>query len=266
MIDSAKEAGFFIYQAMGGEPLLVKEFPRILAYAKKNGFLTYLNTNGILLKRKVKKIAPFIDAVAVSIDGSESVHNKMRNSKNAYKKAVEGINEAKKMEIKLKINSTIGSDNINEMDKLLKLAESLDVPITFSVMLKKGKIEFGPNELKEFSEKVIYLKRESPLITNSISGIKYYLKDFNRFCKYFNVFLWVSPSGEIDSCMNQVVGNVKTMSFEEILNSKKYEQFRNKTKKCKKRCDIAVACVTETSSLYNLNFSRIMNFLRNGFL
>ncbi len=80
----------------GGEPLLRKDLPEILAYSRSLPLHTSIITNGTLLKSRVDEIAPFISGILfVSLDGPEKTHDMIRGVDGCFKRAVEGINAAK---------------------------------------------------------------------------------------------------------------------------------------------------------------------------
>ena len=261
MLDNAKNAGFFLYHITGREPLMRKDLSMILEYAKANGFLTYLNTNGTLLKERLKEIAPSLDMLSISIDGTEKTHNEIRGSKDAYKKTLAGIVETKKLGIKLKIISTIGLDNIDEMEEIAKVSMELRVPLVFQVRNVNEKVEFHENEFKEFIRKIYLLKNKGYLINNSNRGI-FNLQNHHYICNYPKMFINVSSSGDIYSCLEPFFGNIKEVSLKCLLFSESFKEFIKKTKKCKETCRIL--CVTETNPVYNLNLLKIITLLKRG--
>lgn len=263
MIDDAKKAGFFLYQVTGGEPLLREDIPIILKYAKANGFLTYMNTNGTLLKKRLREIAPFLDSFSTSIDGTEKSHNEIRGYKNAYEETLEGIAEAKKLGMNLRIISTIGPENIGEMEEVAKTSKKLEVPLIFQVRYMEKGIEFNENELREFTNKIHFLRKKDYLINNSNKGILY-LQNYTGLCNYPKIFLRVRPSGEIWSCTGDSFGNVNETSFKNILYSNMFKNFIRKTEACKKFCRLG--CITEANPIYDINPAKILSLLKRGIL
>lgn len=59
----------------GGEPTLFGELPRLLASAKSLGMVTVLNSNGLLLRRRIHDIAPHLDWLSLPLDGATSATN-----------------------------------------------------------------------------------------------------------------------------------------------------------------------------------------------
>jgi len=69
-IDKLVEAGLTTLNVSGGEPLVRKDTPKILAYARGKGLEVYLSTNGFLLDRFFDEVAPHITTLGLPLDGS----------------------------------------------------------------------------------------------------------------------------------------------------------------------------------------------------
>ena len=61
LLDDARPAGIETVRLYGGEPLLHPALPQMVRYAVDLGLSTYVTTNGLLLKEKIK---PLYDAAA----------------------------------------------------------------------------------------------------------------------------------------------------------------------------------------------------------
>lgn len=66
----------------GGEPLLVRRLPELLLRAHDQGFRIVLSTNGSLLPSRHAQIVPYLNWIALPLDGpSASVHDALRPGK-----------------------------------------------------------------------------------------------------------------------------------------------------------------------------------------
>ena len=126
IIDQLSEIGVGIINFGGGEPLMRQDFPSILKYAKENGMITLINTNGYFLKDKIDSIKNNVDYIRISLD-SIKLHNKLRGKDLAFKKAIIGIKITKKANCNVSINSTITKSTFLEMEQLVKLAINLSL-------------------------------------------------------------------------------------------------------------------------------------------
>lgn len=67
-----------------------------------------------------------IKRISVSLDGSTpQTHDAFRGVKNAFKSAIQGIETAKAAGIEFQINTTITKTNLDQIPKILSLAEEL---------------------------------------------------------------------------------------------------------------------------------------------
>src|SRR5665811_1193154 len=117
----------------GGEPLLRKDLVEILAYSRSLPLHTSLITNGTLLESRIDEIVPYINGVIyVSLDGLEKTHDAIRGVGGSFEKAIRGIRAARK-KVAVTINSTVMSENIDEIECLVHLAKELDTKISVAV-------------------------------------------------------------------------------------------------------------------------------------
>lgn len=117
----------------GGEPLLRKDLVEILAFSRSLPLHTSLITNGTLLESRIDEIAPYINGVVyVSLDGLEKTHDAIRGVDGSFRKALGGINAAKE-KVHVTINTTVMSENAEEIESLVELAKELGTKISVVV-------------------------------------------------------------------------------------------------------------------------------------
>jgi MoaA/NifB/PqqE/SkfB family radical SAM enzyme len=257
MLNNAKKAGIIMYAAQGGEPLLRKDLPQILQYAKKLNFVTTVITNGFYLKERFYEILPFTDYLFVSIDSNDELHDEMRGLKGLREKAIEGIRLCKNSKTKITINSVICNLNLDKVEGLVELSEELSIPILFQPMgVYKGyneNIKPTQSELKKTFSKIIELKKAGYKVSNSYNYLQYIVRNKSYACHAPKCFTYVKPNGNIESCcfiIDKVWGNVKEKKFKEIFESKEFKEYYKKMENCNKCC---VYAVIETSLAYSLH-------------
>lgn len=82
--DAAAE-GYDTLGVSGGEPLLYRDLPQLLALARSLALITTVTTNGMLVTvPTLEKIRPHLQLLAISLDGIPSSHNRMRASPRAF--------------------------------------------------------------------------------------------------------------------------------------------------------------------------------------
>jgi MoaA/NifB/PqqE/SkfB family radical SAM enzyme len=151
LLENKKELGFSEYKKIldeisifspeviltGGEPLLHKEWDKIVEYLRFKKFRNIvLLTNGTLLEKNAEKIVTLVDTINVSLDGPPELHDKIRGKSGIFQEIVEGIKKILKIkEIKnskipyINIAYTISDLNYFYLKEFLKYFENLNLPI-----------------------------------------------------------------------------------------------------------------------------------------
>jgi len=128
IIKQAKLLGLSSVKLTGGEPLLHPKIHKILEIVKVENLRLIIETNGVLCTSKIVRVIaacknPF---VSVSLDGANSeTHEKIRGVKGCFEQACKGIENLVKSGIKPQIIMTLMRRNKNQIEKIIRLAESL---------------------------------------------------------------------------------------------------------------------------------------------
>lgn len=131
VMDSLAAAGVSFLGFEGGEPLLRRDVGAILREAHAR-FHTSLVTNGWLLAHRLPEIAPSLDLLFVSIDGIGERHDQLRGIPRSFERAVQGI-RASRGEVPTVISHTVTRDNLDHSERVVELAESLDIGLTLQI-------------------------------------------------------------------------------------------------------------------------------------
>ncbi len=107
----------------GGEPLLVKNTKEILKFAKQLGIKTVLQSNGILLKKKLKPLASYVDWVSLSLDGYSEQTNAIMRSVKQFKTTTELLPLIKKHNIKIKLGTVVTKKNYKNIKDIGRLIQ-----------------------------------------------------------------------------------------------------------------------------------------------
>ena len=117
----------------GGEPLLHPEFCEIYESLRSLGICVTINTNGTLINSEITNMfhRNLPRRVNVSLYGSnnEVYENLCRNPK-GFTQTMQGIQMLLDAGVPVKLNYTLTPQNYHEIDKIVKIAEDLQVPIS----------------------------------------------------------------------------------------------------------------------------------------
>jgi heme b synthase len=128
LLEQIKEVGTPIIILTGGEPLLREDIFDIAAFGTKLGLRMVMAPNGTLITKEnaAKMKESGIKRISVSLDGSTpETHDSFRGLENAFNDSIRGIKIAKKAGLEFQINTTITKTNLDQIPKILRLAEEL---------------------------------------------------------------------------------------------------------------------------------------------
>jgi radical SAM family uncharacterized protein len=131
MMESLARAGVSFLGFEGGEPLLRRDVGAILQEAHAR-FHTSLVTNGWLLEQRLNELAPHLDLLFVSLDGIGATHDRLRGIPRSYERAVLGM-KASRAEVPTIISHTVTRDNLDQAERVVELAEHLEVGLTVQI-------------------------------------------------------------------------------------------------------------------------------------
>ena len=131
IIKQAQDLGVSVINFVGGEPLMRKDLPDILRSVDKDRSSTLLFTNGWFLKKQAKTLKDAgLDTVYVSIDNATPEgHNEHRKLKGLFQRAMEGLQEAKKVGLTTGLSCCVFEDDLDNgnFDALMQLGKDMDV-------------------------------------------------------------------------------------------------------------------------------------------
>lgn len=107
-LQAIDECGAPVVSIAGGEPLIHKEMPAIVAGFVQRKKFVYLCTNAILLSRSLKDYAPSpYLTFSVHLDGNQRRHDASVCQDGVYDRAVEAIREARRRGYRVTVNCTL---------------------------------------------------------------------------------------------------------------------------------------------------------------
>lgn len=112
----------------GGEPLLRRDLPELVATAARTGLMPVIGTNGILLDaaaaRQLREAGAM--GVGISVDSATSgFHDRLRGQQGAWEGALRGVGAAREAGLAVLLQTTLFDDNRDEMPAIARLAEDI---------------------------------------------------------------------------------------------------------------------------------------------
>ncbi len=181
---------------MGGEPLLYKNFDKLFQMLQDFQFPVHIVTNGTLLDKYLELLANSDITITISIDGLEEKHDKIRGKQGTFRKVIENIKLANKMQgsgakFKLYVNSVILPDNVNEMSNFIEYMQQFNIEqfvfqhLQFSSreMNSKTNTIWKKDVGCEFNNETFLTKKSYSLTTEYVNQIKNNLSKLSRVCR-----------------------------------------------------------------------------------
>jgi len=257
LIEDIRDMKAKVLTIHGGEPLLYPKIFEIADYARKKGLLVNFVTNGTLITPEVaeKIVRVGICNITFSIDGPESIHDKVRNVKGTFDKLIKGIGHLKELEKKgakipnLSLSTYISAINQEKLVELFevikdlgiknwgsglitynnaKLARSTEKILGCSESHGQGNLENLEDEVKNLKIETLLQQREKIKQKNKVYKLNVLFPSKNSIKNYYDSFYneidyclypWartvVSPYGEVFPCINLSMLNYSLGSIKE---------------------------------------------------
>jgi len=201
-----------------GEPLMRKDMPELISYAKQKGIkYVSINTNGSLLdeKKRYELIKADLDHIEVSIDAATSdAYSKTRKQPADMFKAVVNNTIAYKKDLKnlssngrISVSFVLQNDNAHEIEKFKSF----------------WKNEVDSVIIRPFHQHNNLIQENKRAVANSIEK--------RHPCPYLWDRLIIQHDGRVRFCeadwkAEHAIGNIKEHSIKDIWNGKKYTELR----------------------------------------
>ena len=118
-----KKIGVKIIDFTGGEPLLNKDLPQILSYAKELGFFVKLSSNGLLYPDKAKELKGVVDRIYFSLDTTSKIEYEKIRGIDGFDKIIESIIIAKQLKQKIYLLHTVTDETVNHIQDVINFCK-----------------------------------------------------------------------------------------------------------------------------------------------
>ena len=279
LLSALKKFGTKQVLLSGGEALLHNRFFSLCSILKSQKLHITLLSTGLTLKMHAEELVKNVDDIIVSVDGDEMIHDRIRNIPGAFKKLREGIQAIKKLDpdypltarsVVHRLNYTgigntvnaareLGLDSISFLPADVS-SEAFNRQIPWSEdrqhevlipeeelpVLKATIDSLIISHASDFDRKFIVESREK--IRNILTYYEaiYGLKDFPaKQCNAPWISAVIEADGNVRPCFfHPPTGNIKTESFEAIVNNSRSLAFRQQLKPENSICKKCVCSIS----------------------
>ncbi len=205
-----RELGMRTLHLDGGDPLTHRHVDEIVDWAVERDIPISLNTNGILVPRKINLVRK-LSGIKFSLDGPREAHDRMRGE-GSFQKTLEGARAAREAGVRVEFTCTVGIHNWNLIDETLAIAQSLGVSVVFQPALNSlfiGQPRDGSEWMLDQEKidrafgRVEELKRAGRGVANEWSSLRHF-RNFPREtrppCAAGWIMCTLDPEGVLFSC------------------------------------------------------------------
>ena len=122
-LSDAFSEGYNAVGVSGGEPLMFSSLHGVLEHARALGMVTTVTTNGMLLDQKrLHDLRELVDLIAISLDGVEESHNRMRGNPRAFELMTRRLNDVRDANAKFGFIFTLTMHNLHELEQVASFA------------------------------------------------------------------------------------------------------------------------------------------------
>ena len=122
-VDDATRLGYQQLEVSGGEPFLYRGLADLLEAGRQAGMVTSVTTNGMLLTaERLDQVAPWLDVLAISVDGPPAHHDLLRRSPTAFEQMQAHLCQVRANGVPFSFRFTLTRYNIHQLDWLARFA------------------------------------------------------------------------------------------------------------------------------------------------
>ena len=132
-LDQAYALGMRRTNLDGGEALAHRHVDEIVDRLVERGVEVKLNSNGILVPKKIETVRR-LSRLKISVDGPRESHDAMRG-KDSFERALAGAEAARAAGVPVEFTCVVGRHNAGFIEGLLDIAEDLGVGVAFQPAL-----------------------------------------------------------------------------------------------------------------------------------
>lgn len=119
--------GYEVLSLSGGEPLLYPHLQRLVGAAKVHGFRVAAITNGFRVAPRHRALIESLDAIAISFDGLEPLHNQIRGNSRAWEVAIRALDYLRQIGKPAAAAFTVSNRSLQDVPAFIEMCATLGV-------------------------------------------------------------------------------------------------------------------------------------------
>jgi MoaA/NifB/PqqE/SkfB family radical SAM enzyme len=229
IIDQLVEVGVLDIALSGGEPLLRRDLPELVAYARSLGLTVGTSTNGYPLTDRVASALrqAGLSRLQVSIDSIGTTHESVRGS-GSFQRAIAAVERSVRHGLKTHICFTAMRRNAHELPQMLNLARQFSVDgfnLSQFVPTGRGSTEdaLDPVSARKLLEIWLEARGANPdmymtVHSSGLAALAPTRSDCRGGCQAGISIACITADGDVTPCvmLPLSLGNIKERTFSDI--------------------------------------------------
>jgi MoaA/NifB/PqqE/SkfB family radical SAM enzyme len=209
-LDEFHRLGMLHTHLDGGDPLTHRHIDEIVDWLTQRGVTVSLNSNGILVPKKLHTIRK-LSVLKISLDGPPDSHDAMRGT-GSFEKALAGATAARDAGVKVEFTCTVGQHNAHTIEPLIDIVSALSIPVVFQPALNSlfldtdrdgSSWQLDVQSIRAAFARIERIKRRSNVVGNGWSSLRHFRRfpeDTRPPCAAGWVQATMDPEGVLFSC------------------------------------------------------------------
>lgn len=232
-LDQLADLGCLHLTLSGGEPLLNKNFSRILEYAKKKHFALTIFSNATLINRTLALEWSRLGVLEVStslFSAHPLIHDSITGKTGSHAQTLRGIEILVEQGLRVRVKCLLIKSNFDTYPEVADLCETMGVDLSFDTTLMPGggnntsllNQRLTPEQLKKaLADPLVLHLSGNPLEYDGGHPAGPVENQHQLLCGAGITFLSINPYGDVYTCVQQQkpLGNLKLQSLQEIWES-----------------------------------------------
>ena len=216
----------------GAEPLLYPDLVAALEVSKGLGLRNSISTNGLLLKKYIERLFPFIDQYNMSLHGTAKVHDTIVNRKGSYDIILDASRMLNDKGAVSHITYVVVEENLQDINDTMEQLVKVGVnKVCFNYVFKRGNGIDYQNQEKAFKLKAYQYIENAIKDFRNEQTVFYHNHNLNGQCALVrhNGDVWAVPFNndkdyEIVFHIDDIEEKITTYPY--LRNHKKFTQHR----------------------------------------
>ena len=245
----------FFTNITGGEPFIRQDLPEIVDLLRKKSTRIVISTNGYFTDKIISLCKKYPDlGIRISIEGLPKANDEIRGIPDGFDRGLRTLLELRSMGIKdIGFGMTVQGLNCLDIVPLYLLAQGLGYEFATATLHNSHYFHKWDNAINNKEEVVAEFEKLIKLLLKSKKvkewfrayfnyGLINYIKGNQRPlpCEMGQNGFFVDPWGDVLACNGrdekQPMGNLREKTWDEIWNSKRAEEVKQRVTNCKKNC------------------------------